>query len=183
MVDTTGPTPLHDRASTLRRRVGACLVTLTLPLFTGCGAGFEAQSQQVYQPADGVTVRSSMVYVVNAVVVTDGEGNGTVVVALINQSDEPDELVSLAAEDTKGAAVEVSPIPPDFALPSGQSVQTAETGTLRLSSPKLKPGGLVTLTFEFKEAASVEVEVPVVPQSADYADVEVGPASGRATEQ
>ena len=168
-------TGVRARVHSVRRGVGACLLTLVLPLVAGCGAGFGAQSQQVYQPADGVTVRSSMVYVVNTLVVTDGNGNGTVVVALVNQSDEPDQLVSLTAEDTGGDPVEVSPIPPDFALAAGESVQTADESTLRLSSPKVKPGGLVTLTFEFKQAAPVTIEVPVVPQSTDYADVEVGP--------
>lgn len=178
IVETTASTPAHDRTRSLRRRVGACLLTLTLPLVASCGAGFGAQSQQVYQPANGVTVRSSMVYVVNALVVTDGEGNGTVVVALINQADEPDQLVSLAAEDTTGEPVEVAPGPADFALAPGQSVQTAEKANLRLSGAGVTPGGLVTLTFEFSNAAPVSVEVPVMPQSTDYEDVEVGPVPG-----
>jgi len=177
IVDTTASTPVRDHTRSHRCRAGAWLLALTSPLIAGCGAGFGAQTQQVYQPADGVTVRSSMVYVVNALVVTDGDGNGTVVVALINQAAEADQLISLTAEGTAGDPVEVTPIPDDFALAPGESVQTAETSTLRLSSPELEPGGLVTLTFEFKEAAPVSVEVPVAPQSTDYADVEVGPSS------
>jgi copper(I)-binding protein len=171
-------TPVRHHPRSLACKAGVWLLTLASPLIAGCGAGFEAPSQQVYQPADGVTVRSGMVYVVNALVVTDGDGNGTVVVALINQADEPDQLISLTAEDTAGGSVEVAPVPPDFELPAGESVQTAETGTLRLSSPELRPGGLVTLTFEFEQAAPVAVEVPVLPQSTDYADVEVNSPSG-----
>lgn len=176
-METTASTPVRDHTRSRRCKAGGWLLTLTLPLIAGCGAGFGAQTQQVYQPADGVTVRSSMVYVVNALVVTDGDGNGTVVVALINQAAEADQLISLTAEGTAGDPVEVTPIPADFTLAPGESVQTAETSTLRLSGPELKPGGLVTLTFEFKRAAPVSVEVPVAPQSTDYADVEVGPPS------
>jgi len=175
-VETSTSTPVRTHRQSLGCKAGAWLLTLALPLIAGCGAGFGAQTQQVYQPADGVTVRSGMVYVVNALVVTDGDGNGTVVVALINQADEPDRLVSLTAEATTGEPVEVTPIPTDFELASGESVQSAETGTLRLSSPELEPGGLVTLTFEFEQAAPVSVEVPVLPQSTDYADVEIGPS-------
>jgi len=141
-----------------------------------CGAGFDAQTNQPYQPAPGVTVRTSDVYAVNTLVVTDGEGNGTVVTSLVNQAAEPDKLVALTAKDTKGGTVDVSPLPDGgIELAPQQALQTATDGALRVSTDTLQAGGLVTLAFEFESAARVEVEVPVVAASTQYADVPIGP--------
>ncbi len=179
-MELTAASPAQRRTRGLFRCLGFWLLVLVLPLAAGCQSGFDAQSQQVYQPADGVNDRSSDVYVINALVVTDGKGNGTVVVALVNQADEDDQLVSLTAEGASGEPLEAAPVPADFMLASGQSVQTAESSTLRVSGKEVEAGALVTLTFEFKLAEPVTVDVPVLPQGTDYRDVEVGPLGGGA---
>ncbi len=148
---------------------------ILLGALAGCGAGFDAQTNQPYQPAAGVTVRTSEVYAVNTLVVTDGEGNGTVVTSLINQASEPDKLVALTAEDSEGAGVDVSPLPDGgLELAPRQALQTATDGALRISADTLQAGGLITLAFEFESASRVEVEVPVVAASTQYADVPIG---------
>src|SRR4051812_21155557 len=46
---------------------------------SGCAASFNAPTNEPYQPAAGISDRSTAVYAINALVVTDGSGNGTVV--------------------------------------------------------------------------------------------------------
>ena len=151
---TNAFTPARHRGGTLRALATAALLMLALPILSGCGAGTDAQTQQPYQPAEGVTVRSSEVYVVNALVVADDEGNGTVVSALINQADEPDSLVPSTAETGEGDEVQVAPMPTEgIELAPHTAEQTAHSGALRVTGETVTPGGLVTLTFEFEQAA------------------------------
>ena len=74
------PTALpHHRRSTRRRRRLAVAAALIAPLLAGCGTGFQAQTNQIYQPGPGISVRDDGVYAINTLIVTDGEGNGTLV--------------------------------------------------------------------------------------------------------
>lgn len=142
---------------------------------SGCGAGFDAQTQQQYQPAAGVSNRDGDIYAINTLVVTDGQGSGTVVSALINQTDVEDSLQSVTATDDRGG-MQVQPLPEaGFPLPANQLVQLGNDGPVRISSEELQAGLFVTLTFTFANAAPVQVDVPVVNDSATYADVPVGP--------
>lgn len=177
-METAAPTPGGSGSASRRCRMVQALVSaVLLGTVMGCGAGFDAQTNQPYQPAAGVTVRTSDVYAVNTLVVTDGEGNGTVVTSLINQAAEPDKLVALTAKDSNGGTVEVSPLPEGgIELSPQQALQTATDGAFRVSADTLHAGGLVTLAFEFESASRVEVEVPVVTASTEYADVPIGPA-------
>ena len=151
----------------------AALVSLS-----GCGAGFDAQTQQQYQPAAGVSNRDGDIYAINTLVVTDGQGSGTVVSALINQADAEDSLQSVTATDGRGGGMQVQPLPDTgIPLPASQLVQLGNDGSVRISSEELQAGLFVTLTFTFTNAAPVQVDVPVVNDTATYADVPVGPGS------
>lgn len=165
-----------------RRRLRLVVITAVSALgisLSGCSSGFDAQTIQPYQPADGVSNRESSVYAINTLIVTDGQGNGTVVTALINQGDEPDALVSVTATGPDGEEIPVAPLPRDgIVLPSEQIVQTADAGNVQLSADSLRPGRIVTLSLEFAAAAPVEVEAPVLEQEGPYADVPVGPVPG-----
>lgn len=168
-----GRSPASHR---LRAVIGAAAAAaLTL---TGCGANFQAQSQQVYQPAVGVNDRSGSVYAINTLVVTDGKGNGTVIAALINQARQDDTLQEVSATDDSGKALAVRPLAHGgVALASGQSVQLADSGAVRVSGKSLEAGSLVTVTFTFAQATPVTVDAPVVSnRSSVYSTVPVGRA-------
>lgn len=159
-----------------RRLALGCAATALLGL-TGCGAGFDAQTQQQYQPAVGVSNREGDVYAINTLVVTDGQGNGTVVSALINQADAEDTLASVAATDDRGAALRVQPLPDaGISLPTSQLVQLGNDGAVRVSSKDLQAGQFLTLTFTFANAAPLQVDAPVVETGETYADVPLGPS-------
>lgn len=161
-------------APPMRRRlvVGSAAVALSV---AGCGSNFDAQSQQVYQPAVGISDRDGDVYAINTLIVTDGGGNGTVVSALINQTDAEDTLRSVTAADDRGADLQAQPLPDGgLPLPPGQSLQLGNEGLARISSDDLEAGRFVALTFTFANAEPVEIDVPVVNDGPDYVDVPVG---------
>lgn len=167
------------RTADVRRllRATAGLVTTALVL-VGCGANFNAQSEQQYQPAVGVNSRTAGVYVIDTLVVTDGKGNGTVVSALINQQSSDDTLQSVTAQDLHGHSLQVSQLPNNgVRLPSGQAVQLGDSGAVRISGSPLLAGGVITLTFTFAQASPKRLEVPVVTDSSTYSRVPVGPMS------
>jgi copper(I)-binding protein len=167
-------TPPVIRGAVRRSLARACAAVALLGV-VGCGSNFDAQTQQPYQPAVGISDRSGQVYSINTLIVTDGQGNGTVVAALINQSDAEDTLQSVTAVDDQGGGMSVQPLPEGgISLPARNLVQLATDGSVRLESDNLEAGRFVTLTFTFANAAPVKVDVPVVEQTSTYADVPVG---------
>lgn len=158
-----------------RGRLGVGLAAAVLAL-TGCGSNFGAQSQQQYQPAAGVSDRSGQVYAIDTLVVTNGNGKGTVVSALINQTRQDDSLRAVTAIDSNGSGLTVGQLPASgLPLPSRQAVQLANSGAVRVSGKALQAGSFVTLTFTFEQAAPLEVDVPVLLNSSTYANVPLGP--------
>jgi hypothetical protein len=167
----------RSAASPPLRRTGrrlAIAAAVVSPLLAGCGAGFQAQTNQIYQPGPGITDRSDGVYVVNALVVTDGEGHGTLVGGLINQEPRPDKLESASVACRTGAAPKASIAGGTVALPSQRTVQLADTGVVRLTGT-LRAGSFCTLSVTFQRAAPVDMDIPIVANSADYAAVPLGP--------
>ena len=174
MAPSPSRTPPVIRGGVRRFLARACAAAALFGV-VGCGSNFDAQTQQPYQPAVGISDRSGQVYSVNTLIVTDGQGNGTVVSALINQSDTEDTLQSVTAVDDQGGDMPVQPLPEGgISLAARHLVQLATDGSVRLKSDNLEAGRFVTLTFTFANAAPVKVDVPVVAQTSTYADVPVG---------
>ncbi len=159
-----------------RRPSRRLLVALTVvaPLLAACGSGFHAQTNQIYQPGPGITVRVGGVYAMNTLIVTDGHGNGTLVGALINQRSRPDELRSVRVSTRAGRVLDSTIISGTIALPSQRAVQLADTGDVRVRGT-LDAGTYLTLTLTFANAAPVHVEIPVVSASSDFRRVPLGP--------
>jgi hypothetical protein len=162
--------------SAQRWRIGVGLAVAVCAV-TGCGSNFNAQSEQIYQPAAGLSDRSGQVYAIDTLIVTNGKGDGTVVSALINQAHRDDHLQAVTVVDGKGLQLQVAPLPAGgLRLPSTQSVQLADSGAVRVSGASLEAGTVVTVTFTFAQAAPVTLDVPVINDSSTYASVPVGPA-------
>ncbi|HSE72120.1 MAG TPA: hypothetical protein VLA97_15260 [Nocardioidaceae bacterium] len=155
---------------TLRRSIVAAAVLVAVPVLSSCGSNFNAPTDQVYNPGVGVNERSSDVDVLHALVVSGAEGSGTVVAALVNQNvTEEDQLTGITA--TEGEQVDLSgPIE----IGPEKLVQLAdEQQTVSIEGEGIRPGLFVELTFEFANAESVTVEVPVVARRGDFAEVPV----------
>jgi copper(I)-binding protein len=179
-------TPRSSVTSTSRRRwtFWRALVTalVALPLMMGCGAGFSAQTNEIYQPAAGISDRTGQVYVINALVVGDGQGNGTVVTTLINETSQDDTFLSFTATDDKTSGVTTSPVPSSgIPLPAQTAVNLPDAATLQVAGDLIQPGKMVTLAFTFEQAAPVTIEVPVLQQSKIYAGIPVQPIGANIT--
>ena len=168
--------PLHRTPRRSAHRAAAVLLALVAAVaLGGCGSNFDAQTQQPYQPAVGISSREGQVYAINTLVVTDGNGNGTVVSALLNKAAEPDTLGSVTAVDDQGSQFRVALPSAGVPLPPQQLVQLAESGAVRVNGQSLEAGHFITLTFTFANAAPVEIDVPIVDNDdPTYADVPVG---------
>lgn len=161
------------QSSSRRRWLAAAVMT---PLLAGCATSFGAQTNQIYQPGPGISDRGSDVYVMNAAIVTDGKGNGTLVGALINQNPRTDTLRSITVLDSNGKAISASILPGTISLPDQRSVQLADSGDVRVSG-NVHAGVNDTLTLTFANAAPVTMTIPVLPRTSEFHSVPVGPTS------
>jgi hypothetical protein len=187
-------------AASTRGRVLAAVLAAGTPALVACGSGFDAQTNQIYQPADGVNDHSSEVAVVNAVLVADDEGNGTLVASLINEDTEEDSLVGVEAATSTGLPLTATIAEGEVPLPPSEPVQLADNASVSVAetaaaSPAegeettlsgVEPGAFVSITLQFERAAVVELSVPVVGQDSEhsdvYEDIEVVPPASTPTE-
>lgn len=155
------------------RRLLVATAVLT-PLLAACGAGFQAQTNQIYQPGPGITERGSTMDAINMLVVTDGSGNGTLVAALLNQQPQQDTLESVEMTNTAGKALTTTILSSTIALAPQKAVQLAETSDVRVTGD-LVAGTYATITLTFAHAAPISAMIPIVAQSATFAKVVTGP--------
>jgi len=150
--------------STLRRRIAAASLLVLAPVVTACG--FSEQTDAVYQSSTGVMSRTGQVWILNALVVTSTDGEGTFAGTLVNTSRSTSaQLVSVSSATGKV----------DVVVPPASPVNLATKGQIRVSDPAITPGGYVKLTFQFSDGQNVQLNVPVVANQGDFADVPVGP--------
>jgi copper(I)-binding protein len=161
--------------SPLRRRIAAVALVLAAPAAAGCTNGFDAQTDQPYQPAVGVNDQTGSVDALNAAIVSDTDGIGTLSVTLLNNADQPDQLVSVTGSDL---TAQFSPIE----LPTDQLVDLSKEGQVAVSGPKVSAGEFVTLELVFRDGGSKEMTVPVVPHAFDFGEVPLPSGSPSATQ-
>ncbi len=159
------------------RWLAALLLT---PLIAGCATSFGAQTSQVYQPGPGITVRDSDVYVLNAFIVTDGRGNGTLVAGLINQKPARDALEAVSVTGPGGKPISATILPGMIALRDQSSVQLADTGAVRVAGA-LTAGVNYQLGLTFKNAAPVTMTIPVLGKAGEFQSVPLGPVPSPTT--
>jgi hypothetical protein len=173
---------IRSRHRTARpRRLLVLAIAALIPVLAGCEAGNNAPTQEWHQPTDGAgTVHDHIsirhVFVLGAPIgsaVPAGQSAG-VFLALINNG-SPDKLLSITAP---GTAASVS-------LPGG-AVGLASQQAVLLTGPapkvilehllrSLNGGGSVRLVMNFQNAASVTLDVPVVPQAQYYSTFSAPP--------
>jgi copper(I)-binding protein len=147
---------------------------LATALVAGCSANFDAQTNQIYQPAAGSNNRDGDVYVLDALVVTDGTGLGTISAGLVNEGDRADALVGVSPDSPAGNRVRGMILTNGVDLPSLKLVQLSDAGDVILSADKpLNVGGSIEVTFTFRNAAPVTLDLPIVLNSGDFARVPV----------
>jgi hypothetical protein len=169
-------------ATRTRRRTvtAAAAALLAVPALSACGVSFSAQTDQPYQPGDGVVDRSGSIDVLNALVVSDTPGSGRLVVGLANNADESDALTGVnGAGDDDSVSYELGDGSTD--IPAGGFLDLSDDDVVMVqvtgSEEAVLPGQFLRLTFQFENADDVTVNVPVLEQNEDYEDVEMPSAS------
>ena len=178
---TSSSTPRRRIAAPLRgRRLAATSVLLlTVPLAAGCGAGFNAASQQVKANSGAGSAGALKVNDV-WVVVDPTTGNAEVVGAVANTGSSTDTLVSVSATnipatvsgtDAASSTTGISVGSDSVSIPGGQSVSFGETGqpALGLADANFQAGLLSQVTFTFAQAGAVTVTAQIQPDSGIFA--------------
>jgi hypothetical protein len=166
------------------RLLGIGALLLAAPTLASCTTH---PTDEIYTPAAGTNDRGSRVDVLNAVIVANEghPGEGTLVVTLVNNevvpvgstTNEDDKLVAISG-DVKGAVKSSVTIPA-----SGLVVLAAKSAAITQAAPGIvvtgdfELGDLVKVEFDFANASSVKLDVPVVENVAgsQFAD-QNGPA-------
>lgn len=147
------------------RRIAALALLLLVPVLGACG--FNAQTDQDYQPADGVHNRTGSVDVLNALVVSGEKGSGTLVATLVNKDQSKDDaLVGVTGPDITGVDKRIE-------VPAAGMVNLAEKGEIALRGSRIQPGNFISLRLVFDSGQRTTVKVPVMSNTGDYADVPV----------
>ena len=163
----------RSRAARPRRLLVLAIAAL-IPALAGCEAGNNAPTQEFHQPTDGAGIVHDNIAIRNVFVlgapigatVPAGQSAG-LFLALINDG-SPDKLLSISAPGTAGSV----------ALPGG-AVSLASQQAVLLTGPQPKViledltrplvgGSSVLLVLNFQNAASVTLQVPVLPMAQYY---------------
>ena len=172
--------------STVRRRrlAATALATTALLALGGCGTGFKAQTNQVYQAAVGADHRGE-VDVLNTLFVANADGSATLSTSIVNNTDSEQKLSSVTVTTLKGQELPVAStkLPPQ-PLPAGilSTVGGAADAGGFWITKGATAGDYVRLTLTFsastvaKTAAPVTIEAPVVTRTEEYEKVVTAPA-------
>ena len=154
-----------------RLSIATAAALLAVPALSACG--FNEQTDQVYNPADGVNNRSGAMDVLDALVVSGSHGSGTVIAGLSNNDQtRPDTLTSVAGTG-KSQNVAVTMGSKVTIIPGGFTQLADLKSPIAAKSPQIEPGRFVSLRFTFKNAQSVTVDAPVVARTDQYTSVPV----------
>lgn len=153
----------------VRRRLTTAAVALTLPVLTAglSGCGFDAPTDQRYNPAVGVNAQDGDVDALNVLIVSSSPGSGTLVGSFANNNQ--DEGDALSGVTGPGVQVELGD---QVDIPAG-GLLTIDDGSATVTGDRVEGGNFVRLTFTFENAAAVTLSAPVVPHSGPYEDIPV----------
>lgn len=146
-----------------RRQIAAAALLFTAPVFAACAQGFGAQTDQQYQPVEGISAHVGGINIdATAVVASEGSGKGTLSTTIVSD----DKKVALTSVSGDGVTTSGLPV----TIPENTPVKVENRGVV-VSGDSVEPGGYVKLTFTFDDGESTSMTVPVVTQSGDYQGV------------
>ena len=149
----------------------AAAAALTVGL-SSCG--FDYATDRYYTPAAGTNAREGVVDVLAAVVVSTEPGSGTFVASLSNNS--PEDTHSLTGLGGELTADGFEPIE----VPAGSLVNLADPAADVKVTGEFEAGDFVSVDLGFDNGETISMDVVVVPNSGDYADLD-GPAPAEET--
>ena len=160
---------MHHR-SKLVLAVGALL--LATPALSSCG--FNYATDRVNTVQHGGANRDGSVKVLAAVIISGTQGSGTLSGRLVNNSDEPAELVGVSA----GGDVELSvgEVEPTEIVARG-ALALADVGDGIRVEGDFVPGDVIDVAFELDSGDSIDVEIPVVRECHFYDGLDDAPSA------
>jgi hypothetical protein len=175
------PITLSSRSARRTALAGAA-ATLSIAL-SACGANFNAQTLQQYQPAEGTNADSGSIAVRNVLVLASEDGKGELHAVIVNNGGSDDTLVGIAqAPDgtPDGQAGGDQPTEVTFGgvkpldlkagtstlLPpaEGQETQNGEAPGEPITVTGGKPGQMINVVITFGQAAPITAFVPVLTE-------------------
>lgn len=155
----------------VRRRLAAASLALLVPALGACG--FDAQTDQVYQPGVGANERGDSVDVLGAVVVSEEKGSGRFISSLVNtELDQEDQLDTITGSD-----VQVE-LPSPVALGPDSIVNLADDSVdqIAVTGEGIEAGAYTRLTLTFQSGQTTEINVPVVAAEEEFSSVGPSPS-------
>lgn len=157
--------------STVRRRrlAATALATTALLALGGCGTGFSAQTNQVYQAGTGANHRGEM-DVLNTLFVANDDKSATLSAAIVNNTDQDQKLSSVTVTTLDDKELTVRSLKVLVPLPAGKLTTiggASDAGGFQITEGA-DAGDYVKVTFTFSDSAAVTLEAPVVTRTAEY---------------
>ena len=160
----------HPVSSVRRRRLVATSLSAVAMLTLGA-CGFDAQTNQQYQPAVGANYRSPAIDVLNTLLVSNANKSATLSASVINNTGAQQALSSVTVTTLDGtktlpvrSAKILLPLPQDAAAVLGQA---SDAGGFVVTNGA-EAGYYVKVTLNFTDSAPVTIDAPVVARTADY---------------
>lgn len=168
--------------SPFQRRT-AFVAVLLAPALAACGFG--AQTDQIYQAAQGTDDRTTAVKVLNAGIVAAENGRGTFAASLVNESGQTETLTQVSGDGiTAATSTDALTIAPQTLLNLGEPFIGPKGGKLPqvvLTGTPIEIGRYVRLTLTFSGVGPVTINVQVFSNDAElggeYAGVPVPPST------
>ena len=158
----------------LRRTLSLIIGAVLLLALTGCVKQFS--TDRPYTPAAGTNSQDASVDVLNAVIVATEDGSGTFIATFANN--EQTEAVTFETlegiDQAQLTADEFSPLE----IPAGGALNLATDGGVEVTG-EFALGDFVPVSLQFGNGEQVEMDVPVVPNCDDFADLD-GPSDEEA---
>ena len=167
-----------------RLLLGAGVLALMIPAIAGCEAGADAPTLEFHAAASGAQAVFNGIRITNAFVlgapvgstVPSGSSAG-LFVSLYNGGDSSDTLLSATAPGSAGSiSLSGGNVPlPANAAPVNLTGPDPKVVLENLAKP-LRGGSTIPVQFDFQHAGAVTLQVPVEPQSFQWATFSAPPS-------
>ncbi|MFC9687989.1 hypothetical protein ACFTSF_05580 [Kribbella sp. NPDC056951] len=146
--------PITLSARSVRRAALASAAATLSIVLAACGANFNAQTAQPYQPAEGTNASSGGIVVRNLLVLADEHGKGELHGVVINNGTASDTLVSITQAPPKPPTADTPPEDPapvtfgkfdPLSLAVGAALRLPQTGGVD-PTPTVTPSTTPTVT-------------------------------------
>jgi copper(I)-binding protein len=163
--------------------LGAGALALLMPAIAGCEAGNGAPTLEFHAASAGAQTIVNGIRITNVFVLGAPSGatlpagsSASLFMSLFNDGANADTLVSATAAGASGVTLDGGTVPLPSETPVNLTGPTPSAVLTNLSKP-LASGGYVKVVLQFKNAGPVTLQVPVEPQSYDWATYSPAPSA------